>query len=58
MMPARGEQYPPFTLPGYNMKMVPAILLFVALSTFAQTNEPVIGVLPAGGQFYNNALIS
>lgn len=40
------------------MKTVPAILLLVALSTSAQTNEPVIGVLPAGGQFYTNARIT
>jgi hypothetical protein len=40
------------------MKTVPATLLLVAISTFAQTNEPVIAVLPAGGQFYTNALIT
>jgi hypothetical protein len=40
------------------MKTVPAILLLAALSTFAQTNEPVIGVLPAGGQLYTNARIT
>ena len=40
------------------MKTVPAILLLAALSTFAQTNEPVIDVLPAEGQFYTNAQIT
>ena len=45
-------------LPGCILKIILAILLFVGLSTFAQTNEPVIGVLPAGGQFYTNAQIT
>jgi hypothetical protein len=40
------------------MKTIPAILLLVAVSTSAQTNEPVIEVLTAGGQFYTNARIS
>ncbi|MGA2787762.1 MAG: hypothetical protein ABSF60_09565 [Verrucomicrobiota bacterium] len=40
------------------MKKIPIILLLVALSTFAQTNEPVMAVLPAGGQFYTNAQIT
>jgi hypothetical protein len=40
------------------MKRVSAILLLAALSTFGQTNEPVIDVLAAGGQFYTNAQIT
>jgi len=48
----------PITLPGYNMKTIPLLLLLVALSAFAQTNEAVIGVLPAGGVFYTNARIT
>ena len=40
------------------MKTVPAILLLVVISTFAQTNEPVIDILPAEGQFFTNAQIT
>jgi hypothetical protein len=40
------------------MKTIPVFLLLIALSAFAQTNEPVIGVLPAGGVSYTNARIT
>jgi hypothetical protein len=57
MMQIGGSKTLP-ALPQYNMRTIAAILLLGTLPTFAQTNQPVIEVLPADGQFYTNAQIT